>query len=187
MSVPRCTTLPPTLPPSHPPSLPPTLPTLSRSPAPLHPPHSPLPPSASHPTPAHTPNSHSCSLLASFLSQFLPPLLHFLILYTVEAGFLTLMEAFEYLQVGSHLKHPSRPVWVVCSESHYSVLFSADASRHSGEQADPSTHSHTLPHTPIPFHTLPYNGAHSHTMALTSILHSRMQWRSHTHPPLANV
>jgi hypothetical protein len=49
----------------------------------------------------------------------------------VEAGFLTHMEAFKYLEVGSNLKNPLRPVWVVCSESHYSVVFSADASRHS--------------------------------------------------------
>jgi hypothetical protein len=30
--------------------------------------------------------------------------------------------------VGSFLKRPLLPVWVVCSESHYSVLYSASAS-----------------------------------------------------------
>lgn len=38
-------------------------------------------------------------------------------------GFLSLFEAYEYLVVGSHLKTPRVPIWVVCSESHYSVLF----------------------------------------------------------------
>lgn len=28
------------------------------------------------------------------------------------------------LQVGSYLKDPRFPIWVVCSESHFSVLFS---------------------------------------------------------------
>lgn len=38
-------------------------------------------------------------------------------------GFLSLFEAYEYLVVGSHLKCPKFNIWVVCSESHYSVLF----------------------------------------------------------------
>ncbi|RLN45049.1 hypothetical protein BBJ28_00019417 [Nothophytophthora sp. Chile5] len=41
-------------------------------------------------------------------------------------GFLSLFEAYQYLVVGSHLKQPRFNVWVVCSESHYSVLFVAD-------------------------------------------------------------
>lgn len=40
-----------------------------------------------------------------------------------NVGFLSLFEAYEYLVVGSHLKSPRFNVWVVCSESHYSVLF----------------------------------------------------------------
>lgn len=28
-----------------------------------------------------------------------------------------------FLKVGSHLKTPKFPIWVVCSESHFSVLF----------------------------------------------------------------
>jgi hypothetical protein len=28
-----------------------------------------------------------------------------------------------YVEVGPSLKHPMHPVWVVCSESHYSLLF----------------------------------------------------------------
>ncbi|GAB9462913.1 hypothetical protein Gpo141_00000394 [Globisporangium polare] len=38
-------------------------------------------------------------------------------------GFLSLFEAYEYMAVGSHLKSPQFNIWVVCSESHYSVLF----------------------------------------------------------------
>jgi hypothetical protein len=43
-----------------------------------------------------------------------------------EVGFLSLFEAYQNLVVGSHLKQPRVNVWVVCSESHYSVLFAAD-------------------------------------------------------------
>jgi hypothetical protein len=45
-----------------------------------------------------------------------------------EVGFLTLFEAYKSLEVGIHLKVPVHPVWVVCSESHYSTLFSPDPS-----------------------------------------------------------
>ncbi|OQR89912.1 hypothetical protein THRCLA_09511 [Thraustotheca clavata] len=38
-------------------------------------------------------------------------------------GFLTLFEAYEYMVVGQHLKQPYIDIWVICSESHYSVLF----------------------------------------------------------------
>ncbi|KAG6612541.1 protein fam188b [Phytophthora cinnamomi] len=43
-----------------------------------------------------------------------------------EIGFLSLFEAYQNLVVGSHLKQPRVNIWVVCSESHYSVLFAAD-------------------------------------------------------------
>lgn len=42
-----------------------------------------------------------------------------------DVGFLTLFEAFDYVRVGSYYKTPRVPIWVVCSESHYSVLFGA--------------------------------------------------------------
>lgn len=48
-----------------------------------------------------------------------------------DVGFLSLFEAYEYIHVGSHLKNPVFNVWVVCSESHYSVLF-ADPSATAG-------------------------------------------------------
>ena len=40
-----------------------------------------------------------------------------------RAGYLTLMEHFGNCRVGERLKDPVHPVWVVCSESHYTVLF----------------------------------------------------------------
>jgi hypothetical protein len=43
-----------------------------------------------------------------------------------EIGFLTLFEAYGYFQVGYNLKMPKLPIWIVCSESHYSVIFSTD-------------------------------------------------------------
>jgi hypothetical protein len=38
-------------------------------------------------------------------------------------GLLSQLEALRYLQVGSFFKAPSHPIWVVASESHYSLLF----------------------------------------------------------------
>lgn len=44
-----------------------------------------------------------------------------------DVGFLTFFEAFGYFQVGKNLKEPRLPIWIVCSESHYSVIFSVDS------------------------------------------------------------
>lgn len=52
-----------------------------------------------------------------------------------DVGFLTLFEHYEYVEVGSHYKEPRFPIWVICSESHYSVLFSRDPSLTKGELA----------------------------------------------------
>lgn len=41
-------------------------------------------------------------------------------------GLLTLFEWYKYVEVGDALKSPQLAVWVVCSESHFSVLFSND-------------------------------------------------------------
>ena len=43
-----------------------------------------------------------------------------------DIGFLTFFEHHGYFTVGEHLKRPQVPIWIVCSESHYSVLFSTD-------------------------------------------------------------
>ena len=42
-----------------------------------------------------------------------------------QVGFLTLLEHLNYTQVGEHMKRPEYPIWVVGSESHYTVLFAA--------------------------------------------------------------
>eukprot|EP00070_Physeter_catodon_P022706 XP_023984870.1 probable ubiquitin carboxyl-terminal hydrolase MINDY-4 isoform X2 [Physeter catodon] len=41
-----------------------------------------------------------------------------------DIGFLSLFEHYSMCQVGCFLKTPRFPIWVVCSESHFSVLFS---------------------------------------------------------------
>uniref|UniRef100_A0A8C4WU57 Ubiquitin carboxyl-terminal hydrolase MINDY n=1 Tax=Eptatretus burgeri TaxID=7764 RepID=A0A8C4WU57_EPTBU len=43
-------------------------------------------------------------------------------------GFLTLMEAFRYCQVGSFLKSPKYPIWVLGSETHLTVFFTKELS-----------------------------------------------------------
>ncbi|XP_037530553.1 probable ubiquitin carboxyl-terminal hydrolase MINDY-4 [Nematolebias whitei] len=40
-----------------------------------------------------------------------------------EVGLLSLFEHYNICKVGAYLKNPSFPVWVVCSESHFCVLF----------------------------------------------------------------
>lgn len=47
---------------------------------------------------------------------------------TVEVGFLTLLESLNFCKVGQNLKCPKWPIWVIGSESHYTVLFSLDTS-----------------------------------------------------------
>ncbi|CAN7139366.1 ubiquitin carboxyl-terminal hydrolase MINDY-3 [Brassica rapa] len=44
----------------------------------------------------------------------------------VEVGFLTLLESLNFCKVGQNLKSPKWPIWVVGSESHYTVLFALD-------------------------------------------------------------
>lgn len=48
------------------------------------------------------------------------------ILNSVEVGFLTLLESLNFCKVGQSLKSPKWPIWVVGSESHYTVLFALD-------------------------------------------------------------
>lgn len=47
---------------------------------------------------------------------------------TVEVGFLSLLESLNFCKVGQYLKRPKWPIWVVGSESHYTVLFAFDIS-----------------------------------------------------------
>lgn len=44
-----------------------------------------------------------------------------------KLGLLTLFEWYKYMEVGRYLKDPDVPVWVVCSESHFTVLFAMDS------------------------------------------------------------
>ncbi|KAJ0512390.1 putative EF-hand domain pair, deubiquitinating enzyme MINDY-3/4 domain-containing protein [Helianthus annuus] len=48
------------------------------------------------------------------------------ILTPVEVGFLTLLESLNFCKVGQSLKSPKWPIWVIGSESHYTVLFALD-------------------------------------------------------------
>ncbi|XP_060086073.1 probable ubiquitin carboxyl-terminal hydrolase MINDY-4 [Ylistrum balloti] len=41
-----------------------------------------------------------------------------------DTGLLSLFEHYRSCQVGTYLKTPRFPIWVICSESHFSVLFS---------------------------------------------------------------
>ncbi|KAE8595412.1 hypothetical protein XENTR_v10015733 [Xenopus tropicalis] len=43
--------------------------------------------------------------------------------HRTDIGFLSLFEHYNVCQVGSYLKTPRFPIWVICSESHFSVLF----------------------------------------------------------------
>ena len=43
-----------------------------------------------------------------------------------QVGFLTLLESLNYMTVGTFLKEPEYPVWVLGSENHYTVLFSLE-------------------------------------------------------------
>ncbi|CAM9718851.1 unnamed protein product [Ectocarpus fasciculatus] len=56
-----------------------------------------------------------------------------------RVGFLTLFEAYKHVEVGDCLKNPETPIWVVCSESHYSVLFGVDSAIVSPPQPTTAT------------------------------------------------
>ena len=53
-----------------------------------------------------------------------------------EVGFLTLLESLNYCKVGSFLKRPRWPIWVLGSESHYTVLFALSPSVQSDAALD---------------------------------------------------
>ncbi|KAK0070261.1 protein FAM188B [Biomphalaria pfeifferi] len=40
-----------------------------------------------------------------------------------DLGFLTLLEHYQSCEVGTFYKTPKNPIWVICSESHFSVMF----------------------------------------------------------------
>ncbi len=41
-----------------------------------------------------------------------------------EFGFLTIFEHYRYMTVGKNLKSPKYPIWIICKEYHYSLVFS---------------------------------------------------------------
>eukprot|EP01138_Halocafeteria_seosinensis_P005154 gb/GECG01005269.1/.p1 GENE.gb/GECG01005269.1/~~gb/GECG01005269.1/.p1 ORF type:complete len:1018 (+),score=140.62 gb/GECG01005269.1/:1-3054(+) len=41
-----------------------------------------------------------------------------------DIGFLTLFEHYDHVHVGNYLKRPRYPIWIICSESHYTTVFS---------------------------------------------------------------
>ncbi|KAL4430078.1 hypothetical protein ABPG74_013525 [Tetrahymena malaccensis] len=43
-----------------------------------------------------------------------------------QFGFLTIFEHLKYIEVGSYLKTPIFPIWIICKEYHYSVIFAKD-------------------------------------------------------------
>lgn len=53
-----------------------------------------------------------------------------------QIGLLSLFEHYNSITVGSNYKSPSKPIWLVCSESHFSILFSKEANISRGSQFD---------------------------------------------------
>ena len=51
-----------------------------------------------------------------------------------RCGFLTIFEWYKHLEVGSNLKDPYKPIWVVNSESHFSVLFATDVNSYDSSK-----------------------------------------------------
>ncbi|TPX38255.1 hypothetical protein SmJEL517_g00032 [Synchytrium microbalum] len=43
-----------------------------------------------------------------------------------QIGYLSLFEHYDSMKVGSHFKNPSLPIFIICSESHYTVLFATE-------------------------------------------------------------
>lgn len=50
-----------------------------------------------------------------------------------QIGYLTIIEALRYCNVGSFFKCPSTPLWVLASETHFTLLFSLDRRLVAGE------------------------------------------------------
>jgi len=46
--------------------------------------------------------------------------------HQTDIGMLTLFEHYGHVRVGKNMKLPKYPIWVLCRESHYSVLFSSN-------------------------------------------------------------
>ncbi len=44
-----------------------------------------------------------------------------------EFGFLSIFEHFKYITVGENYKKPIFPMWIVCKEYHYTVIWGKDS------------------------------------------------------------
>eukprot|EP00058_Branchiostoma_floridae_P023329 XP_002608819.1 hypothetical protein BRAFLDRAFT_125611 [Branchiostoma floridae] len=53
-----------------------------------------------------------------------------------KVGFLTLLEHLRYCEVGSYLKNPEFPIWILGSETHLTVLFSKEMTLVAPESRD---------------------------------------------------
>ncbi|KAJ3211532.1 hypothetical protein HK099_007974 [Clydaea vesicula] len=53
-----------------------------------------------------------------------------------EYGYLTLYEHYKSIQVGTVLKNPKYPIYLVCSESHFTVIFSSNTALSSSTKGD---------------------------------------------------
>jgi hypothetical protein len=49
-----------------------------------------------------------------------------------DVGFLSLLEKYDYIKVGENYKSPKYPIFVLYSESHYSLLFAKEAPKDNG-------------------------------------------------------
>ncbi|KAJ1560053.1 hypothetical protein HK405_008394, partial [Cladochytrium tenue] len=72
-----------------------------------------------------------------------------------QFGYLTLFEHYGSIKVGSRLKNPQLPIYVVCSESHFSILFALQPSPGSAQPLSRSSASSPSLH---PFDLFYYDG-----------------------------
>lgn len=62
-----------------------------------------------------------------------------------KTGFLTIMESLRYCEVGWFLKNPSTPIWIIGSESHFTVLASPCLELVSVNESSPQPESGQTP------------------------------------------
>ncbi|KAI9326595.1 hypothetical protein DFJ73DRAFT_783310 [Zopfochytrium polystomum] len=77
-----------------------------------------------------------------------------------QFGYLSLFEHYGSIKVGEYLKNPTLPIFIVCSESHFSVLFSVDRTAVAVTAPSSSTvvAASQHHHRPAPFSLVYYDG-----------------------------
>lgn len=99
-------------------------------------------------------------------------------------GLLTLFEWYRYVEVGRFLKSPRLPVWVVCSESHFSVLAlcwcgAEDGSGVSTQQAQSCDMAALVPSAQAPLLLQYYDGlAKQQGPVVLEVLQQQRGWSS---------